>query len=217
MYVCTCTNIYKYNLSPFIVSCAYTVSGLTILHWATKRLLLRGNCPSSSSHYFLIVLCLRMWPHKIIPFRVNMIFDTGIVSFLFMKLLSKRDGFTTDFPVFWLLTVLPFLLSPNFLNLRCRCVLLWLGLPWYVTFGILSSCGFLRWSPFTIKRGFFDEGLQLYLWVQGWDLEWTRNFELYLMFFTRHCSRSCHQVLHKSLGNLFLAFFSVFFISLAKR
>lgn len=31
-----------------------------------------------------------MWPHKIIPFHVNMLFDTGIVPFLFMNLFPRE-------------------------------------------------------------------------------------------------------------------------------
>lgn len=31
-----------------------------------------------------------MWPHKIIPFHDNMLIDTGIVPFLFMKLFLRE-------------------------------------------------------------------------------------------------------------------------------
>lgn len=120
------------------------VSGLTTLHWIIRglahlwRLIILPSSPQLS-----VVLCLSIGHHKISPSTLP--WKLILPSHLAHTAISRRDYFTADFLVFWLIYSLSAPPSTYSLSQSCRAVMqvsdgVVLSIICY--FCIVSSCGF---------------------------------------------------------------------------
>lgn len=117
-----------------------------------------GSQLSVCSLCFLVQGC----DHKIFPSVLAYLLIITIVHMLFVKPFSRRDCWTADLLVFWLLqSSHPFSSAANCAICAGALMLmypLWVDSPWFFDLHTVSNHIFLGRSSFTLKTVFFDEG-----------------------------------------------------------